>query len=204
MRSGKTPLHSVWTAFDEVQFGAKNTLNLRESLPTAADARFRTEAWLRERQVSRAGDVLVITGRGNQSPNGISAVRETIVALLPLLRRRGVVSEWREHSPGSFVVKLGSITTLLDAPRRKRDDKSARIVENPKSLAGLESSTLLLLRRLAVRSLESLGIREPAAFVEAEMLSKFNSLAGGVTPGSEGESRLRDAISAALEHLDDG
>ena len=204
MRSGKTPLHSVWTAFDEVQFGAKNTLNLRESLPTAADARFRTEAWLRERQVSRAGDVLVITGRGNQSPNGISAVRETIVALLPLLRRRGVVSEWREHSPGSFVVKLGSITTLLDAPRRKRDDKSARTVENPKSLAGLESSTLLLLRRLAVRSLESLGIREPAAFVEAEMLSKFNSLAGGVTPGSEGESRLRDAISAALEHLDDG
>ena len=202
MRSGKTPLHSVWKAFDEAQFGLKNTLNLRESLPTAADARFRTEAWLRERQVSNAGEVLVITGRGNQSPNGISPVREAIVSLLPLLRRRGVVSEWKEHSPGSFVIKLGSITSLLDAPRRKRDEKANRIVANPKSLEGLESSTLLLLRRLAIRSLESLGIREPAAFIEAEMLSKFNSLAGGVTPGSEGESRLRDAITAALDHLD--
>ena len=35
------------------------------------------------------------------------------------------------------------------------------------------------------------------------MLSKFNSLAGGVTPGQEGEARLRDAIASALEHLDD-
>ena len=202
MRSGKSPLHSVWKAFDEAQFGLKNTLNLRESLPTAADARFRAEAWLRERQVSRAGEVLVITGRGNQSPNGISPVREAIVSLLPLLRRRGVVSEWKEHSPGSFVVKLGSITSLLDAPRRKRDEKVNRIVPNPKSLEGLESSTLLLLRRLAIRSLESLGVRDPAAFIEAEMLSKFNSLAGGITPGPEGESRLRDAIKAALDHLD--
>ena len=203
MRSGRTPLHTVWKAFDEAKFGQKNTLNLRESLPTAADARFRTEAWLRERQVSRAGEVLVITGRGNQSPNGISPVREAILALLPLLRRRGVVSEWREHSPGSFVVTLGSITSLLDAPRRKRDSKSSGPISNPKSLEGLESSTLALLRRLAIRSLESLGIREPAAFIEAEMLSKFNSLAGGITPGPEGESRLRGAITAALDHLDE-
>ena len=76
-------------------------------------------------------------------------------------------------------------------------------MSNPKSLEGLESSTLALLRRLAIRSLESLGIREPAAFIEAEMLSKFNSLAGGITPGPEGESRLRDAITAALDHLDE-
>jgi hypothetical protein len=202
MRSGKIPLHAVWKALDEAHFGQKNTLNLRESLPSAADARFRAEAWLRERQISKAGEVLVITGRGNQSPNGVSPVREAIVSLLPLLRRRGVVSEWREHSPGSFVVRLGSITSLLDAPRRKRDETSTSQVSNPKSLEGLESSTLLLLRRLAVRSLESLGIREPAAFVEAEMQSKFNSLAGGITPGPEGESRLRGAISTALDHLD--
>jgi hypothetical protein len=203
MRSGRTPLHTVWKAFDEAKFGQKNTLNLRESLPSVADARFRTEAWLRERQVSRAGEVLVITGRGNQSPNGISPVREAILALLPLLRRRGVVSEWREHSPGSFVVRLGSITSLLDAPRRKRDSKSSGPASNPKSLEALERSTLSLLRRLAIRSLESLGIREPAAFIEAEMLSKFNSLAGGITPGPEGESRLREAITAALDHLDE-
>jgi hypothetical protein len=203
MRSGKVSLHSVWKAFDEAEFGPKNILNLRESLPTAADARFRAEAWLRERQVSRANEVLLITGRGNQSPGGISAVRAAVVALLPALRRRGVVIEWREHTPGSFVVKLGSISSLLDAPRRKRDRALVAKPADPRSLAGLENSTLLLLRRLAVRSLESLGVRRPEKFVEAEMLSKFNSLAGGVAPGVEGEARLREAIIIALEQLDE-
>ena len=203
MRSGKVSLNSVWKAFDEAECEPKNILNLRESLPTAADARFRTEAWLRERQVSRANEVLLITGRGNQSPGGISAVRAAIVALLPALRRRGIVIEWREHTPGSFVVKLGSISSLLDAPRRKRDRALVAKPADPRSLAELESSTLLLLRRLAVRSLESLGVRQPEKFVNAEMLSKFNSLAGGVAPGVEGEARLREAITIALEQLDE-
>ena len=203
MRSGRKSLHPVLKALDEATFGQKNILNLRESLPTAADARFRAEAWLRERQVSKSGDVLVITGRGNQSPNGISPVREAIVALLPSLRRRGVVSEWSEHSPGSFVVKLGSISSLLDAPRRKRERKASTPIPSPRSLTGLEGSTLSLLRALAIRSIESLGVRNPESFIEAEMQSKFNSLAAGVTPGTEGEARLREAIKDALEKLDE-
>ena len=203
MRSGKVSLHSVWKAFDEAEFGPKNILNLRESLPTSADARFRAEAWLRERQVSRTNEGLLITGRGNQSPGGVSAVRAAIVALLPALRRRGVVIEWREHTPGSFVVKLGSISSLLDAPRRKRDRALVAKAAEPRALAELESSTLSLLRRLAVRSLESLGVRNPEKFVATEMLSKFNSLAGGVAPGVEGEARLREAIATALEQLDE-
>ena len=203
MRSSKVSLHSVWKAFDEAAFGPKNTLNLRESLPTAADARHRAEAWLRERQISRASEVLLITGRGNQSPGGVSAVRAAIVALLPGLRRRGVVSEWREHSAGSFVVKLGSISSLLDAPRRKRDRATVATLADPESLAQLDAKTLSLLRRLAVRSLESLGVRDIDQFVDAEMLSKFNSLAAGIVPGVDGEVRLREAISAALEQLDE-
>jgi hypothetical protein len=203
MRSGKVSLHSVWKAFDEAEFGTKNILNLRESLPTAADARYRAEAWLRERQISGTSEVLLITGRGNQSPGGVSAVRAAIVALLPALRRRGVVSEWREHTPGSFVVMLGSISSLLDVPRRKRDRALVATPPDPKSLAELEASTLSLLRQLAVRSLESLGVRHPEKFVEAEMLSKFNSLAGAIAPGVEGEARLRAAMSAALDQLDD-
>jgi len=203
MRSSRISRTSVLRAFDEVEFGSKNTLNVRESLPSAADARFRTEAWLRERQVSRAVEVLVITGRGNRSPNGVSAVREAILSLLPSLRRRGVVSEWREHSPGSIVVKLASISSLLEAPRRKRDRPSIPPTVNPESLKDLEQSTLELLRRLAIRTLESLGVREPAAFVEAEMVSKFHSLAGGINPGGRGEARLREAIEAALDQLDD-
>jgi hypothetical protein len=203
MRSGRVSLHSVWKAFDEAEFGTKNILNLRESLPSAADARHRAEAWLRERQVSRSSEVLLITGRGNQSPDGVSPVRAAIVALLPALRRRGVVTEWREHTPGSFVVKLASISALLDAPKRKKDRALVATPADPRSLAQLEGSTLSLLRRLAVRSLESLGVRRPEKFVEAEMLSNFNSLAGGVAPGVEGEARLRAAISAALDQLDD-
>src|SRR2546421_4349191 len=195
MRSSKVSLHSVWKAFDEATFGPKNTLNLRESLPTAADARYRAEAWLRERQMARASEVLLITGRGNQSPGGISAVRAAIVGLLPSLRRRGVVAEWREHSPGSFVIKLGSIASLLEAPRRKHDRTSSKSLPDPQALAGLDGSTLSLLRQLAVRSLETLGVREPEKFIEAEMLSKFNSLASAVTAGPVGETRLREVIS---------
>jgi hypothetical protein len=202
MRSGKAPLRPVWKAFDEAEFGARNILNLRESLPTAADARHRAEAWLRERQISRAAEVLLITGRGNQSPGGVSAVRGAILSLLPLLRRKGVVSEWREHSPGSFAVKLASISELLDAPRRKGDREDAPTKHDPRALTALDSSTLSLLRRLAVRSLEALGVRDVDKFVEAEMLSKFNSLAGGIPAGVDGEVRLRDAIAAALDQLD--
>jgi len=203
MRPDRISLKPVWKAFDEAEFGPRNILNLRESLPTAADARHRAEAWLRERQISRAKEVLLITGRGNQSPGGVSAVRASIVSLLPPLRRKGVVSEWREHSPGSFVIRLASITEMLDAPRRKRDREDAQPSRDPASLAALDKSTLALLRRLAVRSLEALGARDIDKFVEAEMLSKFNSLAGGTPAGVEGEVRLRDAIVAALDQLDE-
>lgn len=130
-------------------------------------------------------------------------VREAILSLLPVLRRRGVVSEWREHNPGSFVVKLGSISSLLEAPKRRRDRATDAAAPDPESLKALDRSTVDLLRRLAIRSLESLGMREPDKFVEAEMISKFNILAGGVPAGVEGEAGLREAIKAALEQLDD-
>jgi len=203
MRSGKAAVDPVWKALDEATFGPRNVLNLRDSLPSAADARHRTESWLRERQVARAGEVLVVTGRGNRSPGGVSVVREAILSLLAVLRRRGVVKNWREHSPGSFVVTLASIAQLLEAPRRKRDRDPHSAAPDPRALAGLDPSTRTLLRRLAVRSLEALGVRDTDKFVEAEMSSKFNSLASGVPPGIEGEVRLRDAIKAALEQLDE-
>jgi peptidyl-tRNA hydrolase len=203
MRPGRVSLHSVLRAFDESEFGAKNTLNLRETLPSAADARFRAEAWLRERQVGGAAEVLIITGRGNQSPNGVSAVRDAILGLMPTLRRRGVVAEWKEHTPGSVVVKLGSIRSLLEAPRRKRERGAAQEAPNPAQLMNLEPATIQLLRQLAIRSLESLGVRKPDDFVESEMIAKFNSLAAGIKPGLEGEARLRSAIKTALDQLDD-
>ena len=202
MRSGKPRLDPVWKAFDEAEFGAKNSLNLRDSLPTAADATFRAESWLRERQVSGAKEVLLITGRGNQSPNGVAVVRTAILNLMPALHRRGVVSEWREHSPGSLVVRLQPISALLNAPRRKRDSGQQRAVD-PHALAALDKTTLRLLRTLAIRSLDSLGVRDPEKFVEAEMLEKFNSLAASIPAGEGSEERLRMAITTALEQLDE-
>ena len=204
MRSGKTPLEPVWRAFDEAEFGPKNSLNLRESLPSVADAAFRAESWLRERQVSGAKEVLIITGRGNQSPGGVSFVRKAILDLLPGLRRRGVVNEWREHSPGSLVVRLEPISALLNAPKRRRDRESGQHKAlDPQALAALDKSTLQMLRTLAIRSLESLGVHETARFVETEMLSKFDSLAASIPPGEGSEDRLRRAIAAALDQLDE-
>ena len=202
MRSGKARLDPVWKAFDEAQFGAKNSLNLRDSLPTAADATFRAESWLRERQVSGAKEVLLITGRGNQSPDGVAVVRTAILNLMPTLHRRGVVSEWHEHSPGSLVVKLQPISALLNAPRRRRDSGQQTAID-PHALAALDKTTLRLLRNLAIRSLDSLGVRDPEKFVEAEMLEKFNSLAASIPPGEGSEERLRMAITTALEQLDE-
>jgi hypothetical protein len=206
MPSDRAPLENLWRTFDETEFGASNTLNLRESLPTVADARFRAEQWLRERQVSRAGRVLVITGRGNNSPDRISPVREGVEALFPSLRRRGVISEWKERSPGAFVVSLAPITALLEAPKRKRhrnEPVATAAPATPALLAGLEKPTVDLLRRLAQRSLEVLGTRVPEKFIESEMVSKFSALAKGVEAGPNGEVRLREAIAAALEELDD-
>jgi hypothetical protein len=203
MRSGKARLDPVWKAFDEAAFGPKNSLNLRDSLPSAADAIYRTEAWLRERQVSGAKEVLIITGRGNQSPDGVPVVRKAVLNLLPGLHRRGVVSEWREHSPGSLVVGLQPIAALLNAPRRKRDRNAAPGSADPQSLSALDKTTLKLLRTLAIRSLDSLGVRDAEKFIEAEMLDKFNSLAASIPAGEGSEARLQKAIATALEQFDE-
>ena len=80
-----TGLKGLRQAFDEVRFGAQRTLNLRDTLPTAAAAVSRTEAWLRQQQIERAGEALIITGRGNQSHDGISVVREAVIRLLFVL-----------------------------------------------------------------------------------------------------------------------
>ena len=195
----------VLSALDEARFGSQRTLNLRESLPTAADAIARTEAWLRERQVTISGEVLIVTGRGKGSPGGVSVIREAIRKLLGGLRRRGVVAEFADHSPGSFVVTLAPVSMLLEAPRRGRDRKEAE--PEPSSLAALsalEPATVRLLRQLAERSLAALGAALPAHFVDTEMLRQFSILAAGVTPGSGGEVRLRQAISRAIDEIDEG
>lgn len=209
------PAH-IQKAFDELRFGPTRTLNLRESLPTADEARTRVDAWVRGKQVERAGEVLIITGRGNNSVGGVSVVRQAILALFPSLRRRNVITRWEEHTPGSFVVTLAPVSALFEAPKRRRERSAPP--PPPPTLAALSPETLALLRQLALASLSLLGVQEPEPFVESEMLAKFSTLSAALgarderddepdTPDADErtdpERALRTAIRRALDELND-
>lgn len=189
----------MWHAFDEAHFGPSRTLNLRESLPTGAQAGARAESWLRERQVAGVGEVLIITGRGNSSADGVPVVRTAILALFPSLRRRNVILGWSEHSPGSFVVLLAPLSALFEAPRRRREPDAPHT--DPPSLAALEPATRKLLRQLAVESLDALGIQLSERFVESEMIAKFAALSAAL-PAPASDEALRAAILHALTEME--
>ncbi len=191
-------------AFDDARFGAARTLNLRDGLPTAAEAVERADRWLRGRQAEAAADeVLVITGRGNRSVDGVGVIRAAIARLFPVLRRRGVIREAREHSPGSFVVQLAPLRALVEAPRRSRRDIVPPVPQDPAVLAGLELPTRLALRRLAMASLSALGVHAPTeAFVADEMVRQFSSFAATVTDGPDREARLARVVALALDEYE--
>lgn len=194
---------SLSRAFDELQFGPSRTLNLRDDRPTAVQATERAEAWLRERQVARAGEVLVITGRGRGSEDGIGVVREAVLKRLTMLKRRGVITAVREHTAGSFVVRLAPMTALAEGGQRKREVRQAR-PQDPRVLEGLDRDTRQLLRKLAERALDALGVHGVGGrFVTDEMVRQFLALAPSVPEGADRERRLRAAIARALEEYDE-
>ncbi|HSC32640.1 MAG TPA: hypothetical protein VLD17_12970 [Gemmatimonadaceae bacterium] len=199
-REGPRP-RSALAALDEARFGPGRTLNLRAMLPTPGQATARAESWLRQKQVERAGEVLVITGRGNRSVAGVSVVRQAILALLRTLRRRGVVDAVREHTPGSFVVALAPLSSLRSAPARRKDP-TPEPATDPRVLSGLTRETRKLLRSVALRSLEALGVREPDAFVEREMVAQLSHLGATVRAGPMREERLRSALEVLLDELE--
>ena len=195
-------LGQLWQAFDDARFGTRRTLNLRATLPTAAEAAARTEGWLRDQQVAAAGEVLIVTGRGNQSDAGVSPVREAVIRQLHSLRRRGVVAGHAEHTPGSFVVTLAPMQALIEAPRRAREKSAPVKPAAPPSLDSLGDDTRLLLRNLAERVLESLGVQDRTPFMEGEMLRQFGILARSVdasAPAQLREASLQRAIRRALD-----
>lgn len=208
-RQGKRPLSALREAFDEARFGKSRTLNLRESLPTAAEAVARAEAWLRQQQVQHTGEtaaaeVLVITGRGNNSEGGVSVVRSAIEGLIHRLKQRGVVQGHQEHTPGSFVITLAPVKDLWAGPVRKQ-----KVAEppppDPPSLDALDRETRHLLRQLAERSLEQLGVRgDRDRFIEGEMVRQFSALSAtlAATGAHEREQFLLAAIRRALEEYD--
>jgi len=194
------PTH-IQKAFDEIRFGPLRTLNLRESLPTAEEARARADAWIRTKQVERAQELLIITGRGKGSDNGVAVVRQTILALFPSLRRRNVITGWQEHTEGSFVVTLAPVSAMFEAPRRKREPAASLPI--PETLSALAPETLHLLRELAVASLMMLGVQDSGRFIESEMTTKFSQLTAALSGAEDPETELRAAIQRALEEMDE-
>jgi hypothetical protein len=195
------PLSGLRQAFDEVRFGGARTLNLREALPTAAAAAERSEKWLRQQQVERAGEVLIITGRGNNSHDGVSVVREAVIRLLHSLKRRGVVSEHHEHTAGSFVVALAPVRELWEAPKRRRE-QAPPPPPAPPSLDALTPATRKLLRDLAERSLDALGVHDRDPFMEGELLRLFGAVAASIGDEPLREARLQAALRLALEQYE--
>jgi DNA-nicking Smr family endonuclease len=191
--------HRLIPRRDSGRFGVQRTLNLRESLPTAEVATTRAEAWLRQQQLDRAEEVLIITGRGNASEGGVSVVREAVIRLLYVLKRRGVVGGHSEHTPGSFVVTLAPVSALWESPKRNGGRGVAPPPKIPPSLDNLDEETKVMLRNLAERALEGLGVKDIAPFLGAEMLKQFGAIAGSVGDAPEREARLKNAIRAALD-----
>lgn len=187
-------------AADELRFGPQRTLNLREGLPVAAEAVRRAEQWLREQQVKGRKEVLIITGRGNQSVGGVAVIRPAVEKLLFSLRRRGVVAGHRNHNPGAFAVELASIRALAEAGSRRRE----RPAQSPASreIPGLTRETTGLLRDLAERSLDALGVTGNEARIADEMQRHLRTIAPGLSSGPRMEQQLREVLRAAIAEYD--
>lgn len=194
---------SLDRAFDELRFGQGRTLNLRALQPTALQAADLAERWLREQQVLGAEEALLITGRGNNSIDGYSPVRESIVRLLPSLRRRNVIAGYAEHTPGSFVITFAPVKALFETPKRRREKPAP--VPRPASLKALDEETLRQLRDLAVLSLSVLGIHSPtSAQLEDEMQRHFDVLSAALPESTDREALLQQAMLRAAEEYEAG
>ena len=201
MKDRSSKSRSVLRALEEAKFGTERTLNLRAGLPTPQDAVARADQWLRRQQAQQGGEVLVITGRGNNSIGGVSVVREAVSTLLRRLKRLGVVASVRENTPGSFVVTLAPLRTLVEAPRRQRgaEPRKEPVVELP----GLDSETLALLQRLSICALDHLGIRDHDKFLADEMRRQFSIIAADLPIGLRRDEQLRAAIARTLRDYEE-
>ena len=191
-------------AFDEVRFGGTRTLNLRATLPTASEAAARVDTWLRQHQMQNTAEVLVITGRGNNSEDGVSVVREAAIRTFHALAKKGVIEEFAEHTAGSFVVTLAPVRKMHEAAGKRATPAPLPPLAAPPTLDLLSAAVRSELRVLAERSLDSLGVYDRGRLLEDEMLRLFGVLGAKIGTGgaAERERRLREAIAAAMEEYD--
>ena len=184
---------------DELHFGPKRTLNLRESLPTGDQARTRAERWLREQQIQGSKEVLIITGRGSHSIGGIAVVKEAVTRLLRSLKRQGVVAGHREHNPGALVVTLAPLRALTQAALRHGEPVR---VTRSFDFSGLGDETLSLLRDLADASLAELGVTPDDARLRDEMHRQLGIIATALPRSGDAEAQLRTTLRAMIAEYD--
>ena len=196
---------SVQKAFDDVRFGPTRILNLRDGLPSGAVAVQRAEGWLRAKQIELAGEVLIVTGRGNGSLGGIAVIRTEVQKLLNRLQRIGVVQSVNEHTAGSVAVTLAPLRALFEVATRKKDvEKAARPVRTAPAFNAMEPATLDALHRLAERSIEALGVRAPSeAMVAEEMERQFSVLTRAIPRAEFSEPAFAAALARAADEYDD-
>jgi hypothetical protein len=197
-----TPVVPIERAFDELRFGAERTLNLRDTLPTVVEATTRLKAWLRQSQAQGMREVLVITGRGLGSLDGVGRVRAAIARRCTALKRQNIVEGVVEHGPGAFVVSLFPFKAMMEAPRFRKHRATPAPVVDPAELAGLHADTRALLRRLAELVLVRLGIRTPSdAMIGDEMRAQFATLTRAVAGAPAPDVALADLARRTIDDL---
>ncbi len=162
------------------------------------------DGWLRSKQVELTGEVLIITGRGAQSHDGVAVIRQATLQILRSLKRSGVIRGIQEDTPGSFVVELSPLRDMLEAPRRRRTRNDAPPPPSPPAIHGIGIAAEARLRDLAVRALESLGIDDPPeSLIRAEMERQFSLLLRGRPALSISDGWLVSAIERSMEEYED-
>lgn len=185
-------------SLERVRFGPLRTLNVRARMLTGEESAHRVELWLRSKQVELSGDVLVITGRGAGSLGGIPVVKEATRRVLNRLRRLGVVESYGEDTPGSFVVALAPLRSLLEAPARRRTPVKAPTRKGP-NIQGLKADTRERLRYLASRAIDALGVKNASeGLIAGEMVRQFSMIARTAPTGVDADKWVDSAITRAL------
>ena len=201
-RRSVTPVIPIERAFDELRFGTARTLNLRDSLPTVAQAEARLEAWLRQRQADGGGEVLVITGRGLGSLDGVGRVREAVLTRCRRLKRLNVVADAREHGPGAVVVTVLPLRAVINAPRLRTGRKTPVQLGEPGELSALPDDIRSILREVALLAIQRLGVLNPGeSTIADEMRWQFGVLSSGIADSADLTGALRSVATRLLRDL---
>lgn len=201
-RKAAVPVIPIERAFDELRFGAARTLNLRDGLPTVAQAEQRVEAWLRQVQAGGGGEALVITGRGLGSLDGVGRVRAAVLQKCTRLKRLNVVTAVREHGPGAVVVTVAPLKALVEAPRLRTGRTTPVTHADPAELAALPSDVRATLREIALLAIERVGVRQPTeASIADEMRAQFGALTPALAAAPDPVAALRTVASRLLQEL---